>query len=335
MHTHVLTLAVYVQYSLIYKVNRNSDLLMLTFPSTFWIFHQSFGGETDLRTRFSTLGSSCAFASCIAIFLTRGGWIFLKAGSYFGAETVPRDGHTNSHCATQQVPPWRASPTTCLSTAFSSLCFSPLSGWCRTRNSHDCSSHRQPWVCFWSVSSGTVELYRYRAQSKPNVHVHTQHHGQVDIVYSKLQVTRVWQFKVSVDLLGLGHLVWSQSVFQYKHLVSNLHFKIKITFKKFGSLMQLYAFLFCHHLFTKKRMITCRSRQAYLLGFFRKSKICFIWLSGQFPPFPCFMPHFDFFIPRLQILRIGKTITICIMHQGLMPTAVNGSTTDSCWFQWN
>lgn len=123
MHTLVLTLAVYVQYSLIYKVNRNSDLLMLTFPSTFWIFHQSFGGETDLRTPFSTLGSSRAFASCIAIFLTRGGWTFLKAGSYFGAETVPRDGHTNSHRATQQLPPWRASPSTCLSAAFSSLCF--------------------------------------------------------------------------------------------------------------------------------------------------------------------------------------------------------------------
>ena len=190
MHTHVLTLAVYVQYRIIYKENMNWDLLMLIFSSTFWRFHQSFGGETNLRNPFSPLHSFCAFVSCMAISLTTGGWTFLKGGSYFGAETVPHGVHGTSHHATQQVSPWRASSSACLSTVRSSpcsaSCFSSLSGCCGTRNSHDCSTYRQPWLCFWLVSSGTVELCCYRAQSKPNVHARTQHHGQVDIVYSEL-----------------------------------------------------------------------------------------------------------------------------------------------------
>lgn len=169
---------------------------MLTFSWTFWRLQQSFGGETDLRNAFSTLHSFCAFISCIAIFLTKGGWTFSKAGSYFGAETVPYGVHGTSHRATQQVPPWRVSSTACLSIVCSSpcsaLCFPPLSRCCCARSSRDCSTYRQPWLCFWLASSGTVELCHYRAQSKPNVYAHTQRHGQVDIVHSELQPTRVW-----------------------------------------------------------------------------------------------------------------------------------------------
>lgn len=149
--------------------------------------------EKQERSPFSTLCSFCVFVFFIAIFLTRGSWTFVKVGRYFGAETLPRGVHGTSHHATQQVPPWRASSSDpACSSMYSALWFSPLSRCCWAKSSHDCSIYKQPWLCFCFVSSGTVELCHYRAQSKPTSYAYTQHHSQVDIVYSEKQGIGVW-----------------------------------------------------------------------------------------------------------------------------------------------